>query len=56
MPSYKSHYLLNKQFCFPAWASLQSQAALCAFVITDMSGKKLWHVSDRLIRGEEQSS
>lgn len=56
MPSYKSHYLLNKQFCFPVWASLQRQAAVHAFVITDTLYKKLWHVSDRLIKGEEQPS
>lgn len=53
MPSYKSHYLLNKQFCFPVWASLQRQAAVYAFVITDTLYKKLWHVSDRLIKGKE---
>lgn len=56
MPSYKSHYLLNKQFCFPVWASLQTQAAVYAFVITDTLYKELWHVSDRLIKGEEQPS
>lgn len=56
MPSYKSHYLLNKQFCFPVWASLQRQAAVYAFVITDTLYKKLWHVSDRLIKGKEQPS
>lgn len=56
MPPHKSHYLLNKQFCFPVWASLQRQAAVYAFVITDTLYKKLWHVSDRLIKGEEQSS
>lgn len=56
MPSYKSHYLLNKQFCFPVWATLQRKAAVHAFVITDILYKKLWHVSDRLIKGEEHSS
>lgn len=56
MPSYKSHYLLNEQFCFPVWASLQTQAAVYAFVITDTLYKELWHVSDRLIKGEEQPS
>lgn len=56
MPSYKSHYLLNKQFCFPVWATLQTQAAVYAFVITDTLYKELWHVSDRLIKGKEEPS
>lgn len=56
MPSYKSHYSLNKQCCFPVWASLQTQAAVYAFVITDTLYKKLWHISDRLIKGKEQPS
>lgn len=56
MPSYKSYYLLNKQFCFPVWATVQTQAAVYAFVITDTLYKKLCHVSDRLIIGKEQPS